>query len=51
MDPRGLRVIQNAYISLWAVTKEFLQVNFCNMDYTEHTETDGQKDAEIETVV
>ena len=31
MDPRGLRVTQNAYFSLLTLTKKLLLVTFCDL--------------------
>ena len=56
MDPRGLRVTQNAYFSLLTLTKKLLLVTFC--DPTAETGvsfwtdgTDGQTDLKVEIVI
>ena len=62
MDPRDLRVTQNAYFSLLTITKKLLLVTFC--DPTAETGvsfwtdgrngrngTDGQADVKVEIVI
>ena len=48
MDPRSLRVTQNAYFSLLTHTKELLLVTFCNeilkCDERTNERTEGQTD-------
>ena len=62
MDPRGLRVTQNAYFSLLTHTKKLLSVTFCDPTTktgvsvrTRGTDgrngTDGQTDVKVEIVV
>ena len=65
MDPRGLRVTQNAYFSLLTLTKKLLLVTFCDptaetgVSFQTHgrTErngrngTDGQADVKVEIVI
>ena len=63
MDPRGLRVTQNAYFSLLTLTKKLLLVTFCDPTaetgvsfwthgQTERTDgTDGQTDVKVEIVI
>ena len=66
MDPRGLRVTQNAYFSLLTLTKKLLLVTFCDPTAetgvsfpthgrTEQTDgrdkTDGQTDVKVEIVI
>ena len=65
MDPRGLRVTQNAYFSLLTLTKKLLLVTFCDPTaeigvsfwthgWTERNgteRTDGQTDVKVEIVI
>ena len=63
MDPRGLRVTQNAYFSLLILTKKLMLVTFCDLtaetglSFLAHgtdgrTErTDGQTDVKVEIVI
>ena len=57
MDPRGLRVTQNAYISLLTHTKQLLLMTFVirlqEMELVfRHTgRSDGKTDVEVEIVI
>ena len=65
MDPRVLRVTQNAYFSLLTHTKKLLLVTFCDLTvetgfgFRTHERkrngngngTDGQTDVEVEIVI
>ena len=60
MDPRGLRVTQNAYFSLLTLTKKLLLVTFCHpiaetgVSFRKHGRTerkDGQTDMKVEIVI
>ena len=66
MDPRGLRVTQNAYFSLLTLTKKLLLVTFCdptaetgvsfrtdgrNRQRNGTNGTDGQTDVKVEIVI
>ena len=57
MDPRGLRVTQNAYFSLLTHTKKLLLVTFCytpagiGASFRTHGTTDGQTDMKGEIVI
>ena len=62
MDPRGLRVTQNAYFSLLTLTKKLLLATFCHptaetgVNFRTHGRTDarrteeGQTDVEVKIV-
>ena len=64
MDPRGLRVTQNAYFSLLTFTKKLLLVTFCDQTAetgvsfrththgrTERNGKDGQTDVKVDIVI
>ena len=61
MDPRGLRVTQNAYFSLITHTKQLLLVTFSDTtagigasfwtDAQQRTAAEGQTDLEVEIVI
>ena len=63
MNPRGLRITQNAYFSLLTHTKQLLIVTYCDTlalievgfrtdgTGTGTTELDGQTDVEVEIVI
>ena len=65
MDPRGLRVTQNACFSLLTLTKKLLLVTFCDptaetgvsfrthtrTDETERNGTDGHTDVKVEIII
>ena len=60
MDPRGLRVTQNAYFSLLTHTKKLLLVTFCDPTAETgvsfqtdggRTEAEGQTDVEVEIII
>ena len=60
MDPKGLRVTQNAYFSLLTLTKKLLLVTFCDptaetgVTFWAHGQTngmDGQTDMKVEIVI
>ena len=41
MDPRGMRVTQNEYLSLLTHTKQLLLVTFCDLTAETSFQTDG----------
>ena len=60
MDPRDLRVTQNAYFSLLTLTKKLLLVTFCDptaksgVKFWTHGQTermDRQTEVKVETVI
>ena len=61
MDPRGLRVTQNAYFSILTHTKKLLLVTFCDLtaetrvSFWTHKEwnrnMDGQTDVTVKIVI
>ena len=58
IDPRGLRVTQNAYFSLLTHTKKLLLVTFCDPTAetgasfrTDGHGMEGQTDVEVEIVI
>ena len=67
MDPKGLKVTQNAYFSFLTHTKQLLLVTFCdttagnrasfgthkqtNVRTNNQTEPDGQTDMQVEMII